>query len=59
MNDFKDRLIQAHEELIGELEESGISPKKAWEMADEMAYDRACETMIDQADSLRMQEKEG
>ena len=58
MNAFKDRLIEAHEELVGELEESGISPKKVWAMADDMAYDRACETAMDQADLLRMQQKE-
>lgn len=56
--DFKELYIAEVERISAELEEAGIDPDRAYDMASNSAYDAARERLADHADSLRKQARE-
>jgi hypothetical protein len=56
--DFKDLYIAEVERLTAELEEQGIDPTRAYDIASNSAYDLARDRLADQADTLRKRARE-
>jgi hypothetical protein len=54
---FKDLYIAEVERIAGELEDAGLNPDKAYDIASNTAYDAARERLFDQADRARKIER--
>lgn len=56
---YKDLWIESWEILVGEYMEQGLTEAAAEKRADDEAYEHSTELLLDQADFLRKQAKEG
>ena len=56
--DFKELYIEEVERLAAELEDAGMDPDQAYDLAADGAYDSARERLFDMADTLRLRAKE-
>lgn len=55
---FKDLYIEEVERIAAELEEQGLDPDLAYDMASNSAYDGARDRLADMGDMARMRAKE-
>jgi len=58
MSFFKDLYLDEVVRLAAELEDEGVAPDEAYEIASERAYDSARDRLFDAADRARKQAKE-
>lgn len=56
---FKDLYIAEVERIAADLEDQGIDPDRAYDLASDSAYDAARDRLADHADFLRKQAREG
>ena len=57
--DFKDIYLAEVERITADLEDQGLDPNRAYDIASNTAYDSARESLLDRADHLRAIAKEG
>ena len=53
----KELYIAELERIMGELEDQGVDPKRAYELAGDRAYDAMRDRLADHADNLRKRAK--
>jgi hypothetical protein len=56
--DFKELYIAEVERIAGELEDRGVNPDRAYDLASNSAYESARERLLDRADMLRQRAKD-
>lgn len=56
--DFKEMFIAEHERIQSELEEQGMDPGEAYDVAADRAYDAARDRFADAADQARQRAKD-
>lgn len=56
--DFEELYIAEVERISADLEERGINPNRAYDLASERAYDSARDRLADMADALKDRAKE-
>ena len=57
--DFKELYIAEVERAMAELEDAGMNPDDAYDIASNRAYDAARDRLADYADTLRQRAKDG
>ena len=57
--DFKELYLAEVERAMSELEDAGMNPDDAYDIASNRAYDAARERLADHADTLRQRAKDG
>ena len=58
MMDFKELYIAEVERISADLEDQGLSPDRAYDLASNSAYDAARERLADMADQARQRAKD-